>query len=323
MEFNEFLNNFSTSVKKAHSIYIYPHVSADGDTLGSTLALKKYFDSIDKESVILIEEVFPSTYKFMYDEDSFEFYDQNEHDKADLHISVDTGDINRLGKRKEAFKGETINIDHHKTNTNYAKENYVDYHASSSGEIIYEMLIGLGCTLTKEIAVYLYVAISTDTGGFRYSNTNENCFKIASELIKFNINISDLSKKVFETNSIEKTLLMGKAIEKLRFFFDSRVAVVLFRKEEYLTLNANEEMFDGIIQIPRNIEGVIVAAVIRQSLDDTVKVNLRSNDDQVDVSKIAFDNNGGGHKRAAGYTSNENMDDTLEKLLHDIEKQLK
>lgn len=323
MDIKEFTGIFSEKVNQAASIYIYPHVSADGDTLGSTLALKKYFDSINKKSVILIEEVFPNTYKFMYDEDCFAFFDPNEHNQGDLHIAVDTGDINRLGKRKEAFSGETINIDHHRTNTSFAKMNYIDFHASSSGEIIYEMLELLECRMTKEIAEFLFVAISTDTGGFRYSNTSENCFKIASSLIKYDINISDLSKKVFETNSIEKTLLMGKAIDKLRFFYDNRVAVVLFRKEEYLNLNANEEMFDGIIQIPRSIEGVIVAAVIRQSMDDTVKVNLRSNNDLVDVSIIAFENNGGGHKRAAGYTSNNNMEDTLEKLLSDIEKQLK
>ena len=324
MKFSNFIEQFSSKINMAKDILIYPHISADGDALGTTVALKKYLTKKNINAKIIIEEQIPKTYKFMCDEDDFLMYDVTKSYKAKLHIAVDTGDINRLGKRKKIFIGETINIDHHKTNTKFARLNYVDASASSAGEIIYKIIKSLNGDIDKKIAEAIYVSIATDTGGFRFSNTNENCFKIASELLKYDINISSLSKKVFDTNSKEKTLLMGKTIEKLQFFFEDRVAITTFKKDEYLNINANEEMFDGIIQIPRNIENVVVAAVIRESINGQIKVNLRSNSDEADVSKIAFNNDGGGHKRAAGYTSPyDSIEETQSNLLKDIKEQLK
>jgi len=324
MKFSNFIEQFSSKIDNAKDILIYPHISADGDALGATIALKKYLTKKNKNVKIIIEEQIPRTYKFMCEEDDFIMFNINKKYNANLHIAVDTGDINRLGERKKIFKGNTINIDHHQTNTEFAKLNYIDASASSAGEIIYNVIKSLDGHIDKKIAEAIYVSIATDTGGFRFSNTNENCFKIASELLKYNIDISFLSKKVFDTNPKEKVLLMGKAIEKLQFFLDDKVAITSFKKKEYLEINADEEMFDGIIQIPRNIEGVIVAVVIREGLNNQIKVNLRSNSDEADVSKIAFNNNGGGHKRAAGYTSPyKSIKETQSKLLRDIKEQLK
>ena len=325
MEIEKFIVKFNKMVDTSKKILIYPHISMDGDALGSAIALKKYFDLINKRSKIIVDEKCPHIYKFIFEEDDFIYLEDDYKDNSDydLHIAVDTGDINRLGNRKNIFIGNTINIDHHKTNTKYALLNYINADASSAGEIIYDILQINKTKFNTKIARALYTAIVTDTGGFKFSNTNEKCFVIASDLLKYNINISDISKRVFDTNSMNKTLLIGKAISKLDFHFNNEVAVISFKKDEYLSINATEEMFDGIVQIPRNIEGVKVAALIKETKNNTIKVNLRSNDDKIDVSKIAFDNNGGGHKRAAGYTSNEkNLQKTLKHLLNEIKKQL-
>jgi len=321
MNIKQFKEKFNDMVDISTAILIYPHVSMDGDALGSAIALKKYFDTINKHSKIIINEKCPNTYLFMFNEEDFIVFDENNQYNYDLHIAVDTGDLARLGKRRDIFYGNTINIDHHKTNTKYALLNYVDAFASSTGEVIYQIINDI--ELTREIARAIYVAIVTDTGGFRFSNTSERSFLIASKLIKYGINIGDISKKIFDTNSIEKTKLIGMAINKLSFYHNNEIAIVTFKKEEYMKINATEEMFDGIVQIPRNVKGVRVAAIIKETINNSIKVNLRSNDNLVDVSKIALVNNGGGHEKAAGYTSNEkNIDKTLKKLLTEIKKQI-
>lgn len=304
-------------------ILIYPHVSADGDALGSCIALQSFFRENDKKAFIVLEEAFPKLYSFMFKEDDYITIEQANSFGATWHIALDTGDLARLGTRKSIFKNNTLNIDHHVTNSFFAKTNYLDKFASSTGEIIYELLNELEYTYNKVSATAIYVAVLTDTGGFKFSNTNEKCFLLTANLLQYGINISDINKKIYETHSLIKTKLMGKTIEKIQLFLDGQVAIATFSKDDYLSLNGNEELFDGIIQIPRRIEGVKVAAIIRESLAGPLKINLRSNDNVVDVGKIAYNNGGGGHKRAAGYSATGvTLKNAATLLIEDIKKQL-
>ncbi len=323
MNINQLTAYFKEQMAVNNHILIYPHVSADGDAIGSCIALQSYIRENNKKSYIVLEESFPKLYSFMYKKDDYITIEQAASFGATWHIALDTGDLSRLGTRESIYKDNTLNIDHHITNSLFAKFNYLDKFASSTGEIIYELLNELDYNYNKTSATAIYVAVLTDTGGFKFSNTNKKSFLLAADLLQYDINISDINKKVYETHSLIKTKLMGKTIDKIQLFCDNQVAIATFTKDDYLSINGTEELFDGIIQIPRRIEGVRVAVIIRESLKGPLKVNLRSNDDVVDVGKIAYYNGGGGHKRAAGYTIKES---TLEKastlLINDIKKQL-
>ncbi|HOM01215.1 MAG TPA: bifunctional oligoribonuclease/PAP phosphatase NrnA [Acetivibrio sp.] len=315
-------NEIISLIEKADKIAILPHVSADGDALGSSLALALALNILNKKPVIYFEEEMPSIYGFLPGKELSRIY-EGKPDKYELVIALDTGDLDRLGKRVEIFNnaGITVNIDHHPTNTEFAGVNFVDTNASAVGEIIYRLLTMMKIGLDKDMATCLYVAIATDTGGFRYSNTTPDTHKITADLINNGVDVSYISQTVFDTLSLQKVKLMGKAIENLELFENGKLAVIKITDDLLKSVGAKEEDCEGIVNIGRNIEGVEVAVVIRQRASGELKVNFRSKD-YVDVSVIANRHSGGGHKRAAGCTVKGDINDVKEMLVKEISEVL-
>ncbi len=309
-------------IKSSDKIAILPHLAADGDALGSALALALAVVSLQKEALIVLEEDPPSTFDFLPWEGLFDVYGNKACDFSTV-VAVDCGDVERLGLRKQIFEraAVTVNIDHHNTNTSFAAYNYVDTKSSATAEIIYRLLPMLGAEVDSKIALCLYVAISTDTGGFRYSNTTSATHMIAAKLIEAGIDIADITKRVFDTTSFEKVKLTGEAIRSIELYEGGKVAVITLTNRQFIEAGAKDEDSDGIINIARNITNVEVAAMLRELDNGEIKVNLRSNM-YFDVSKIAIINSGGGHKRAAGYTVKSTLENAKNKLLSDIRKAL-
>ncbi|MDP4092529.1 MAG: bifunctional oligoribonuclease/PAP phosphatase NrnA [Bacillota bacterium] len=316
------LDNIVSTLKGAEKIAVLPHISIDGDSLGSSLALAMALKKLNKEVKIYLSEEIPYIYSFLSGKENTEIYtDQNI--VYDVAVALDCGDMGRLGERDFLFNSakKTINIDHHKTNTEFAFLNYVDPKSSAVGEIIYQIIKMLGAGLDKAAAECLYVAIATDTGGFRYSNTTALTHQIISELINTGIDVSEISQKVFETSTLRKVKLMGFAIESLELFEHGKVACLTLTDQDMKKAEAVEEDCDGIVNIARNIQGVEVAVMLRQRDNGEVKANLRSKA-YVDVSVIAGMFSGGGHKRAAGFTAAGRVEDIKSKLLDDIKEVL-
>jgi len=317
------LHEIANLIKASDKIAILPHLAADGDALGSALALALAVHSLGKETLIVLEEEPPSTFDFLPWSGLYEVYSGYIARNFKTAIAVDCGDIERLGRRKEIFEkaGETVNIDHHNTNTSFASYNYVDAKSSATAEIIYRLLMMLNVEPDSKIALSLYVAITTDTGGFRYSNTTADTHMIAAKLIETGIDIADVGKRVFDTTSYEKVKLTGEAIRSIELHEGGKVAVITLVSSKFIETGAKDEDTEGIINIARNIKGVEVAAMLRELNTGEIKVNLRSNA-YFDVSQIAFLNSGGGHKRAAGYTVKDTLENAKNKLLEDIRKAL-
>lgn len=309
-------------IKSSDDIAILPHLAADGDALGSSLAFALAVISLGKRARIILEEDMPSTFEFLPWNGLFELYEKRDSDYKTV-VAVDCGDIGRLGHRKEIFdRAEvTVNIDHHNTNTSFALHNYVSTQASATAEIIYELLPMLGVEPDREIALCLYIAISTDTGGFRYSNTTPSTHMIAAKLLETGIDVADITRRVFETTSFEKVKLTGEAIRSIELLEGGKVAVITLLNSKYKQTGAKDEDSEGIVNIARNIKGVEVAVMLREMENGEIKVNLRSNM-YFDVSKIAGLNSGGGHRRAAGYTAKATLQTVKEKLLTDIRNAL-
>ncbi|MFO7636431.1 MAG: bifunctional oligoribonuclease/PAP phosphatase NrnA [Clostridia bacterium] len=302
MERDAFIDLIHEKITIAETINILPHVSADGDAYGACVAFSLYLQGLGKKVRLVAEEIYPDIYQFICERDFFEVFDENKDYAADLNIAMDTGDMSRLGKRKTFFfQAESVNIDHHKTNSSFADFNFIDVAASSTGEIVYEILSRSGAIIDKDIATCIYVAIATDTGGFRYQNTTIRSFEIASDLVKKGIEISDISRRIFESITLDKTKLMCIAINNLSLHKKGHLAMISLRKEHFESLSITEDMFEGLVNIARNIKNVKVAALVRENGANEIKVNLRSNDDIYDVAKVAQEYKGGGHGRAAGF----------------------
>jgi bifunctional oligoribonuclease and PAP phosphatase NrnA len=316
------LNEIISVLKGSDKIAILPHIAADGDALGSCLALALALQKLNKKPVVFLEEDIPQIYRFLPGIQMAKVYERSS-TNFDTAIALDTGDIGRLGIRREIFDSSkvTVNIDHHNTNSEFAFHNYISSSASAVGEIIYQLIKMLGLELNPDMAVCLYVAITTDTGGFRFSNTTPLTHQIISDLIKNGVNVAEISQRVFDSTSYEKVKLMGAAINALELVEKGKVAVMLLTNEIIKQTGAREEDCDGIISIGRNIRGVEVAALLRQWDNGEIKVNLRSNSN-VDVSAIAGLYSGGGHKKAAGYITKGSLIDAKQKLLDDIREVL-
>ena len=316
------LDSILSVLNNSNKIAIFPHVSADGDAIGSSLALALTLEKLNKSVVVLFEEEIPAIYSFLPGNHLAMVY-TTDNTCFDATVALDTGDSGRLGTRRTVFENarNTVNIDHHNTNSEFAFHNFVNTSSSAVGEIIYQMIKMMKQELDTDIATCLYVAITTDTGGFRFSNTTSLTHLIISDLISNGINVAEVSQKVFDSTSYEKVKLMGVAINSLELVEQGKVAFIVVTNDEIKKTGAEEEDCDGIINIGRNIRGVKVAAMLRQWNNGEIKVNLRSNNN-VDVSAIATLYHGGGHKKAAGYITKDNLSEAKKKLLNDIKEAL-
>ncbi len=316
------LNQIASALEGAKSIAIMPHVSADGDAIGSSLALAIALSNGQRKVKVFLEEDVPFIYSFLPGKELAEVYRKSA-DHYDTVVALDCGDTGRLGRRLEIFNDGriTINIDHHNTNSEFAFHNFVDIGASAVGEIIYQLIQMMGLDISKEMAACLYVAIATDTGGFRFSNTTALTHQITSDLVNRGIDVADISQRIFNSTTLGKIKLTGVAIESLEIMDNGKIAIISITNEEMEKSGAIDEDSDGLVNIARNINGVEVAAMIRQRDDGEIKVNLRAAG-VVDVSAIASLYKGGGHKKAAGYTIQSTLEEAKEKLLKDIREVL-
>lgn len=315
------LSQIADTIKGSESVVILPHVFADGDALGSSFALALVLTGMGKKIRVLLEEAVPVVYEFLPGIGLSEVYAGTNHGRNDLAIALDCGDTERLGKRKAVFDNaaNTVNIDHHVTNTEFASINYINTAASATGEVIFTLLGYLGREPGRDVATNLYVAISTDTGGFRYSNTTPETHHIAAELLGQRIDVADISQRMFDCATYGKVKLTGAAIQSLELADNGRIALMTVTNEMIRSCGAKEEDSDGVINTARNIIGVEVAAMLRQTDNGDIKVNLRSNQ-YLDVSGIAYRYSGGGHKRAAGFTVTGDLEQVKNRLLSDLKE---
>lgn len=316
------LDRIVSILQESDKIVILPHVSADGDAIGSSLALAMVLRKLGKKPKILLEEEIPYIYGFLPGREMAEVFVSG-HDLFDAAVALDTGDLGRLGSRLSVFENAavTVNIDHHNTNTEFGFHNYISTGSSAVGEIVYRMIKMMGLAPDADIATCLYVAIATDTGGFRYSNTTALTHQIVSELLNSGVKVAEVSQRIFDSSSYEKVKLTGVAISRLELLEKGKIAIMALDHDLIKATGASEEDCDGIINVARNIRGVEVAAMLRQWDNGEIKVNLRSAS-YVDVSAVAGLYKGGGHKRAAGYITGGSLEDAKNKLLKDIREVL-
>ena len=294
---------------------IYTHASPDGDTLGSASALALILRSLGKEAFVYSPDGIPKKLKFLPTDGLFV-----KNELAGLiPISVDVASTKLLGNAKNTrFE---LSIDHHKVNTVDCERLLCMADRIACGEIIYMIATELEAKLTKDVALCIYTAISSDSGGFRYEATKPETHIIAAKCIETGIDFADVNRRLFESKTVEQVALIRTAYKNLELLRNGSFAIVALRPEEVEKCGADENDFDCINPIPREIAGVRASAVIRKK-GDIIKVSLRSNDD-TDVAEMAANFGGGGHIHAAGFSLNCDFDTALEtvrKLFSEYER---
>lgn len=303
MKPDKFYDNFAKVLNNYDSFIVLPHVSADGDAIGSSLGMGSFLQANGKSVRIVMDEITPDKYQFLDEDNVLEVFNPETEYSADICIALDTGDIRRLGDRQSIFNCPiTWNIDHHKTNTEFAQNNFVDLKAASTGEIIFGIFKHFDNEINKKTARALFTAISTDTGGLRYSNTTPESMRICADLLETGIDVAEISHRVFDMTPYRKLLLKAVAIENMRLHFSGKLALITLKSEDYAFLMGKDEYFDGIVNIANNTEGVLAGVLLRETPSGEIKVNLRSTTDEIDVAEFANSNGGGGHIRASGFS---------------------
>ena len=218
-----------------------------------------------------------------------------------------------------------INIDHHHDDARFGDFNLVEVEASCTAEIVYDLALSLGARITREMAAALYVGLITDTGKFMYENTTAHTHRVAAELIDAGVDVDDTYRRLYEHVPLEKLRLVARALEKIHRYCGDRLVISYITAADYEATGAGEEMTEGIIDNLRSIEGTKVAAVVRELGSRgraARKVSLRSSEGDVDVSAIARKHGGGGHKRAAGFSTDLELDELAAFLRREVELQL-
>lgn len=303
------------------------HEGPDGDALGSLLGMHHLLTQLGKDSVMFLaakEFPLPIEYRFLPLEEVFH---EAPADMADRTIVfLDCGNIDRMPVDfLTAGDNFTLNIDHHHDNTRFGDVNLVDVEASCTAEIVYDLAKLLGAEITQPMAAALYVGLITDTGKFMYENTNAHTHRVAAELIDAGVDVDDTYRRLYEHVPLEKLRLVARALGGIQRHCRDRLAISYITAADYEATGAGEEMTEGVIDHLRSIEGIKVAAVVRDLGNRgraARKVSLRSSEGDVDVSAIARLNGGGGHKRAAGFSTDLELDDLVTFLCEQVVAQL-
>ncbi len=288
------------ALRAAHNVVVLAHVRPDGDAFGSQLALALSLRELGKSVTVWSDEGLLEKYNFLPGGELLTRPPDGPQ-TFDLAVALDTAVQNRLGVAHTAVQAEIwINIDHHPTNPRYGDLVYIDPAAPATGQILFELLESEGLPINRAIAENLFVAISTDTGSFQYSNTSARTFEIGAELIKYGVEVGRLSQLLYESYPRRRVELLRELLGTMHFEANARVASFSLSLAAAKRLGALPEDNEGLIDHIRAVEGVIVAVFFEELLEGKVRVSMRSKKEDADVAAICQRFGGGGHKLAAG-----------------------
>lgn len=309
------------ALKQAKTVAIGGHIRPDGDCFGSCMGLYQYIrNSYPDIKVDVYLEPVPDCFH-MFDVVNEILHEINEEKMYDLFISLDCASVDRLGFSQCLFEKAkaTLCVDHHISNQGFADDNYIVPEASSTSELVYNLIDK--DAITTEIAECLYLGIVHDTGVFQYSSTSPETMEAAAELMRKNIRANEIIDKTYYEKTYVQNFMLGKALQESKLFLDGQVIASHITRE---TMDANgikPSDLEGIVSQLRVTQGVEVAIFMYELQKEEYKVSLRASGD-VNVSKVAQHFGGGGHVKAAGLTMNGTAQEITQKLLEQIQTQL-
>ncbi|MGZ7444453.1 DHH family phosphoesterase [Paenibacillus sp. TH7-28] len=303
---------------------VVAHVQPDGDAVSSTLAVGWLLSCLGKKYVMANEGPIPKRMAYLQQAERIRDLSAEPLDrKFDYVICVDCADFKRVGTTKELFAegAKLLNIDHHPTNDGYGDINLIVPHAAATAEILFDLIQFIGLELNETIATTLYTGLLTDTGGFRYSNTSPKVMATASKLLEYGVDGPGLSELLLEQMTLPQLRLLTRALNGLQLTKDGKISWVVVTDEDLNFAGAVHEDMEGIVNYPRNIQGVEVGLLFKVIDEQAVKVSMRSAG-KVDVAKVAQSFGGGGHVRAAGARVEGTLDTIVPRVVEQVRLQL-
>lgn len=318
-------------LKSEEKFLLTTHENPDGDAIGSLTGMNGVLQALGKDTVMFMKgEDFPLPYEYRY----LLGEDQVTHARPDdlaerTVIFLDCGNFDRM--EVDFLKADGIfivNIDHHHDNTLFGAFNLVEGGASCTAELVYSLMLELGVALTPAIAESLYVGLITDTGRFMYKNTGPDAHRMAADLVESGgVQVHEVYERLFENQPYAKVQLLARGLSTIERYDDGLLTVANLKRGDFTETSSEETYSEGIVDVVRSIEGTVVGALIRELTNDgrehLRKVSLRAGgDERVDVSVIARGFGGGGHRQAAGATTDMSLEDTIEFIRAGIRDQL-
>ncbi len=319
---HEDMQKIADVLNESQTMYIFPHMVADGDAMGSCASLCGLMRKMGKEADIVMEDEIPDNLKFL--DKGYVIYADKETElpERDLCIALDCSNVDRFPKREHIFFGaakRTACVDHHVTKSGFADVNLVDPYAAATCELLYELYDFMGIELDVEAGEALYTGIVTDTGNFQYTNTTKKTHIITAELIELGIDKKNINITLYQSQRLEKLKLHAMIMDNMQTFCDGRAAMAYVTLDMYEKAGAKTSESDGINSTLRDIQGVEVAVFLREMSEHEIKVGFRSKN-YVDVADICVRLGGGGHKHAAGCAVLKTMEETLPLIKAEVEK---
>jgi bifunctional oligoribonuclease and PAP phosphatase NrnA len=305
------------------------HEAPDGDALGSLLAMHLALEQLGKDSVMFLggPAPLPGEYRFLELRDRGLLRELPADARERTLVAVDCASAGRVGAEPGVVEQApfTVNIDHHHDNPRYGDVNLVAADASSTGEALADVFRELGVELTPEIAEGLYVALVTDTGRFQYANTTPKALRLAADLVEAGADVHRVFQGVYENVQFAKLKLLARALDRARVLEGGEIVVSHLLRGDFEEVGATEPYSEGIIDVLRSVEGSLVSALIREPPREggpARKVSLRTSVDEVDVSAIARKSGGGGHRQAAGFSSDLSVDELTDFIVREVNEQI-
>ncbi len=313
------IEELSLKLKKEKSVAIICHVRPDGDTLGSALALFHALNNLGIKAKVFCDDTVPSRFFFLK---SAEFVESNLSGEFSAMLAIDCADLTRLGDFYEAFlkHKNTYVLDHHVSNTMFAKENVVIDNASNSENVL-ALIESLNAEITTEIANLLAMGIMTDTGNFKHKNVTANTMRSASKLIEKGADLNNIHYHMFSKQTKQRAKLFGITMSKIRYFLDGRFAVASILESHLIESGAKRDETEGFIDFVMGIEGVEVGACILEMDKNKYKISFRSK--STDVNAVAGTFGGGGHVLASGCQIQGEYEEVVDKICFAVSRHIK
>ena len=311
------LQAVADAIRSNDRFLLVTHENPDGDALGSLLATKLALDTLGKDSVMYLygDAPLPREYGFM----ELSGIRRKPPDDAGerVLVALDCANETRMAPDTTLLENAplTLDIDHHHDNSRFGEVNLVVGDASSTGEVLRDVFAELGVELTPEIAEALYIAVVTDTGRFQYTNTTSKALRLAGELVDAGADVHRVFQAVYESVELAKLKLLGRVLDRAQVYEGGRLVVSYLLRSDFTELNVAEAFSEGLIDYLRAVEGADMAALIREPPrreGPPRRISLRASNDELDVSAIARKSGGGGHRQAAGFSSDASVEEITE-----------
>jgi phosphoesterase RecJ-like protein len=315
-------------LRQADKLLLTTHENPDGDALGSLLGMHQILTLLGKDALMFMAaDEFPLPHEYRYMDFTGVLNEPPDDVSERTIVFLDCGNIDRMPVDfLQQDDLHILNIDHHHDNTRFGTVNLVVGNASCTAEIVFRISKELGVEITPPIADALYVALVTDTGRFMYENTTAGAHRMAAELIELGVDVHSVYRRLYEDLPFGRLQLLARALNRVQRLDGGCLTLTYLARDDYLDTGSLETDSEGIVDHIRAVEGTAVAALVRDLLAEdragVRKVSLRSTDGRVDVSKIARGFGGGGHRQAAGFSTELPVEQLAERLRVEVAEQL-